>query len=139
MIFLSTTVVGILTNFYKRAGEVSCSSLSTEGKEIALRVFGKTYFIKDEVWCSHQMISPLKESQDQQSWKNLGKSFSITRINRPHFDVFGKEIEFDFSPKRWMLTLMRHFRLLRALTANVAFPREKDCEGYSSKASLWNR
>ena len=68
---------------------------------------------------------PLKESRDQQSWKNLGKSFSITRINRPHFDVFGKEIEFDFSPKRWMLTLMRHFRLLRALLPMWHFQERK--------------
>ena len=27
----------------------------------------------------------------------------------------GKKIEFDFSPKRWMLKVMRHFRSLRLL------------------------
>ena len=104
-----------IEDFLKNAGELACSSQTDDEKAIALRVLAKTYFVKDEVFCSHQMISPIKNSRDLGSWSKLGKGFKITRINRPHFDVFGQGIEFDFSPSTWMLKLMRHFRILRLL------------------------
>ena len=84
-------------------------------QEIALRTLVKTYFIKDEVFVSHQMISPLKLEADKEMYDTLGKSFSVVHINRPSFDVSGKKIEFDFSPRPWMLKLMRHMRLLRLM------------------------
>ena len=59
------------------------------------------------------MISPLKKYRDQLNWSRLGKGFQITRINRPHFDIFGISLEFDMSPKTWMLKIMRHARVLR--------------------------
>lgn len=82
-------------------------------RAMALRTLAKTYFVKDEVFVSHIMISPQKRTQDSQRFSHLGKSFSLNRINRPAFDVFGKKIEFDVSPKDWMLKIMRHMRLLR--------------------------
>jgi indolepyruvate ferredoxin oxidoreductase len=61
------------------------------------------------------MISPMKLEQDKQRYKELGTSFEVVHINRPAFVVGGKKIEFDFSPKPWMLKLMRHLRILRLL------------------------
>lgn len=87
----------------------------TEGLEIALRTLVRTYFIKDEVFVSHTMISPVKTEADQKSYMNLGTGFEIVHINRPAFDIFGKKIEFDFSPRPWMLKIMRHLRVLRIL------------------------
>lgn len=81
----------------------------------ALRTLAKTYWIKDEVYVSHQMISPVKVSRDQDRYKSLGSSYKVVHINRPAFDLFGKKIEFDFSPKVWMLKIMRHMRILRKL------------------------
>ena len=81
----------------------------------ALQVLAKTYFVKDEVFCAHQMISSKKIKNDDLAYKKIGTSYKINRINRPHFDIFGKEIEFDLSPSTWMLKFMRHLRILRVL------------------------
>lgn len=86
-----------------------------EALPIALRVLAKSYWIKDEVFVSHLMISPLKTSVDQERYAHLGSSFEVVHINRPAFDVGEKKIEFDFSPKPWMLKIMRHMRILRKL------------------------
>ncbi len=75
----------------------------------------KTYWIKDEVFVSHLMISPLKTSVDEANYLELGSSYEVIHINRPAFDLMGKKIEFDFSPRPWMLKIMRHMRLLRLL------------------------
>ncbi len=80
---------------------------------MAVRTLAKTYFIKDEVFVSHMMVSPMKLARDKEQYDVLGKSFSIERINRPAFDLFGKTYEFDISPTDWMLKTMRHIRLLR--------------------------
>lgn len=86
-----------------------------ENLSVAVRVLAKTYWIKDEVFVSHLMISPLKTSIDQASYQNLGSSYEVVHINRPAFELFGKKIEFDYSPKPWMLKIMRNLRVLRVL------------------------
>lgn len=83
---------------------------------IALRILAKTYWIKDEVFVSHLMISPLKTSLDKLRYQDFGTSFEVIHINRPAFILFGKKIEFDFSPKPWMLKIMKNFRVLRLLS-----------------------
>lgn len=88
---------------------------SGEELEIALRTIARAYWIKDEVFVSHLMISPLKKVQDQKRYGNLGTSFNIVHINRPGFVIMGRKIEFDFSPRPWMLHLMKHMRVLRLL------------------------
>lgn len=82
---------------------------------IALRTLAKTYFIKDEVFISHMMISPMRRKNDVDNYGSIGKSFTKTFINRPSFDIGSKKIEFDFSPRPWMLKVMRHARFLRTL------------------------
>ena len=104
-----------IEDFMQNAGLIANSNFANEHKKLALRILSKTYFIKDEVFCSHQMISPLKKYRDQNNWGVLGKGYLINRINRPHFDIFGMAIEFDMSPSTWMLKLMRHFRFLRVI------------------------
>jgi indolepyruvate ferredoxin oxidoreductase len=103
-----------LADFYQKAIELK-QYYQGEELAIALRTLAKTYFIKDEVFVSHQMISPLKTSVDEVNYQQLGSSFEIVHINRPAFNFMGKKIEFDFSPKRWMLKVMRHMRILRLL------------------------
>jgi indolepyruvate ferredoxin oxidoreductase len=82
---------------------------------MALRTLVKTYFIKDEVFIAHQMISPLRRVHDENHYGNLGTHFKKVFINRPSFDIGSKKIEFDFSPRVWMLKSMRHARLLRQI------------------------
>ena len=81
----------------------------------ALRTLAKTYFIKDEVFVSHAMVSPLKRHRDRRLYGRLGRKYRIDPVNRPSFDLWGKKIEFDVSPRPWMLKLMRHGRFLRRL------------------------
>lgn len=82
---------------------------------LALQTLTRTYWIKDEVFVSHLMISPLKTREDSERYSHLGSSYEVVHINRPGFDVLGRKIEFDFSPKLWMLKIMRHLRILRKL------------------------
>ncbi len=86
-----------------------------EALSVAMRILAKSYWVKDEVFVSHLMISPLKTAIDKERYAHLGSSFEIVHINRPAFDIGQKKIEFDFSPKPWMLKVMRHLRILRNL------------------------
>jgi indolepyruvate ferredoxin oxidoreductase len=99
----------------KPLSQIPEAHMSQELKRLFLQTWMKTVWIKDEVFVAHLMISPLKKAQDQKRFSSLGKSFKIQRLNRPAFDVMGKHIEFDFSPREWMLKLMRHARFLRLL------------------------
>ena len=82
---------------------------------MALRSIAKTYFIKDEVYIAHMMISPMRKLSDDKNYGDLGTSYKKTFLNRPSFDLGEKKLEFDFSPSKWMLKIMRHARFLRAL------------------------
>jgi indolepyruvate ferredoxin oxidoreductase len=86
---------------------------SKELFHMALRTLAKTYFIKDEVYIAHMMISPMRKLADQKNYGDLGANFQKSFINRPSFNIGAKKIEFDFSPSPWMLKLMRHARFLR--------------------------
>lgn len=102
------------TEFIQKAGELGeYFKDDNELRAMSLRTLAKTYFVKDEVFVAHIMISPQKREADKIRYQNLGKRFSIKRINRPAFEIFGKKIEFDISPKVWMLKIMRHMRILR--------------------------
>jgi len=80
---------------------------------IAVRTLAKTYFIKDEVFISHIMISPMREHFDQSQYGNLGTHFYKKFINRPKFDLGSYCLEFDLSPKVFMLKMMRQSRFIR--------------------------
>jgi indolepyruvate ferredoxin oxidoreductase len=88
-----------------------------DGKELttAIAVLVKTYWIKDEVYVSHLLSSHLKRQVDANQYQNIGIATRITHINRPHFELFGRELEFDLNAKDWMLKVMKHFRILRIL------------------------
>jgi indolepyruvate ferredoxin oxidoreductase len=91
----------------------------TEHRRIALRTLCKTYWIKDEVHVSHLMVSPIKTWRDRQAYGHLGSDYRIVHLNRPEFEVFGRRVAFEFSPKTWMLKLMRHQRWIRKFQAGV--------------------
>ena len=91
------------------------SSYDEKNLPMAIRTLAKTYFIKDEVFIAHMMVSPMRRAHDEKEYKTLGKSYKKTFINRPSFDIGKKKVEFDFSPKPWMLKAMRHARFLRTI------------------------
>lgn len=102
-------------SFMNNAYEISLIIKDEEERAIALRALAKTYWIKDEVLVAHLMIGPLKILMDKEKYSILGKSFKVVHINRPKFTLFGKNLEFDITPKDWMLKIMRHLRILRIL------------------------
>lgn len=104
-----------LSHYYQEALNLKKKYSNQEELKIALRVLTKTFWVKDEVFVSHVMVSPIKKNQDKKRYGKLGSSFSVMHINRPSFVVFGKKIEFDYSPKQWQLHFMRHLRILRKL------------------------
>ena len=89
-----------------------------ELQKMAVRTLAKTYFVKDEVYIAHMMISPMRRAQDIKQYKNLGIGFKKVFINRPSFDIAARKIEFDFSPHLWMLKIMRHARFMRLILPN---------------------
>lgn len=91
-------------------------SLESELFNLAFRTLVKTYFVKDEVFVAHQMISPIRKKMDDDRYKDLGSSYQKKFINRPAFDISDeKVIEFDFSPRPWMLKALSKARFLRAM------------------------
>lgn len=108
-----------LDSFIKEAGKLAglYAGLNKSGEllDISVRTLARTYFIKDEVFVAHQMISPMRQSNDQKLYGDLGTGYRKVFINRPAFDIGEKKIEFDFSPRPWMLSFMRHARFLRVL------------------------
>jgi indolepyruvate ferredoxin oxidoreductase len=103
-----------LSDFYEKALDIK-KIYDSEDHALALQILAKTYWIKDEVFVSHLMISPIKVEQDKKRYESLGSRFKLVHINRPSFVIMGRKIEFDFSPNPWMLKIMRHLRLLRSL------------------------
>lgn len=104
----------MIGHFYERSLDLIKLYKKTD-LVIALRILARTYWIKDEVFVSHLMISPVKLEQDKKEYSDLGSRFEVVHINRPSFVFIGRKFEFDFSPKSWMLSIMRHLRFLRPL------------------------
>ena len=87
-----------------------------EEKRIALRTLARTYWIKDEVFVAHKMVSGIQRNIEKVRYGSKGVAYRVVHINRPSFELWrGKKIEFDLSPKDWMLKLIRHGRWLRKL------------------------
>jgi indolepyruvate ferredoxin oxidoreductase len=106
---------GLLIDSFILNCEQISKSYNPELLLMAVRTLAKTYFVKDEVFIAHMMISPMRRISDVENYETLGTSYKKIFINRPSFDLGSKKVEFDFSPKLWMLATMRHARLLRTL------------------------
>jgi indolepyruvate ferredoxin oxidoreductase len=104
-----------LNNFIKEVSLLVDLYKTEELFNIAIKALVKTYFIKDEIYIAHIMVSPMRKYEDQVNYNELGTSIKKTFINRPSFNIGKKKLEFDFSPSEWMLKMMRHCRFLRVL------------------------
>lgn len=101
--------------FIEAATTIAQAPRTNEQKKVALALAARTFWIKDEIFVAHKMVSNIQKKRDQKTYSQLGTSFNVVHINRPSFDLFGKKIEFDINPKDWQLKLMRHMRILRTL------------------------
>ena len=107
-----------IQDFLKYAESINELYPDKDLKAVALRTLVKTFFIKDEIFVSHIMISPVKELREKEFYTKLGSAYKIFYINRPSFDIMGKTLAFDFHPKKWMLRIMRHMRVLRKILSS---------------------
>jgi indolepyruvate ferredoxin oxidoreductase len=76
----------------------------------------KAMIIKDEVYVAHLLTSEEKFLRDNHRYHvdaKRGDKIVYHHLNRPEFIIAGKNIRFKFSPKKWMLNTMKHFRWLR--------------------------
>ena len=76
----------------------------------------KAMIIKDEVYVAHLLTSEEKTRRDHHRYHvdpERGDKIVYHHLNRPEFNVLGRDLRFKFSPKKWQLNLLKHFRWLR--------------------------
>ncbi len=81
-----------------------------------IRNLHKAMIIKDEVYVAHLLTSEEKTRRDHHRYHvdpARGDKIIYRHLNRPEFNLFGRDIRFKFSPKKWMLNVMKHMRWLR--------------------------
>jgi len=76
----------------------------------------KTMVIKDEIYVAHLLTSEEKTRRDRHRYHvdpRRGDQLVYHHLNRPEFNVLGRDVRFKFSPKKWQLNLLKHLRWLR--------------------------
>lgn len=76
----------------------------------------KAMIIKDEVYVAHLLTSEEKTRRDNHRYHvdaERGDKIIYHHLNRPEFNIAGRDFRFKMSPKKWMLNTMKHFRWLR--------------------------
>jgi indolepyruvate ferredoxin oxidoreductase len=76
----------------------------------------KAMIIKDEVYVAHLLTSEEKTRRDNHRYhvdSERGDKLVYHHLNRPEFNILGRDVRFKFSPKKWHLNLLKHFRWLR--------------------------
>ncbi len=113
--------VDYAARYVDRVLEILGKDTNQEGFEATravVKYLHKVMEIKDEVYVAHLLTSPEKYKKDAKRYKvdlKGGDRIAYKHINRPHFDLFGIGIEFDFETKDWMLQIMKRMKFLRFL------------------------
>ena len=74
--------------------------------------------IKDEIYVAHLLTSEEKFRRDRERYRideARGDSAEYLHLNRPHFHLFGRDVEFDFKSRNWQLRILRSLRFVRDL------------------------
>ena len=82
----------------------------------AIKYLHKVMLIKDEVYVSHLLTSREKFARDKIRYnidEKNGDKIKYLHLNRPHFTVFGIDIEHDIDTRNWMLHIMKRMKFLR--------------------------
>ncbi|MEI6084494.1 MAG: 2-oxoacid:acceptor oxidoreductase family protein, partial [Verrucomicrobiota bacterium] len=76
----------------------------------------KAMIIKDEVYVAHLLSTEEKTLRDNHRYHidaARGDKIIYHHINRPEFNLFGRDFRFKLSPKKWQYNFLKHFRWLR--------------------------
>ena len=88
----------------------------------------KAMVIKDEVYVAHLLTSEEKTRRDHHRYhvdEQRGDKIIYHHLNRPEFNVLGRDIRFKFSPRKWQLNLLKHLRWLRRVMPPMAPARTR--------------
>jgi indolepyruvate ferredoxin oxidoreductase len=78
----------------------------------------KSMLIKDEVYTAALLTNPEKYKRDRRRFNvnpERGDRIIYKHHNRPEFEVFGKNVRFEWKSRDWQLRLMSQMRFLRNL------------------------
>jgi indolepyruvate ferredoxin oxidoreductase len=76
----------------------------------------KAMVIKDEIYVAHLLTSEEKTRRDQHRYHvdaERGDKLVYHHLNRPEFNILGRDFRFKLSPKKWQLNVLKHLRWLR--------------------------
>lgn len=76
----------------------------------------KVMAIKDEIYVAHQLTSEEKHRRDRARFNvdpSRGDRLIYRHLNRPQFNLWGREFAFNIKSRDWMLNLMKRLRVLR--------------------------
>jgi indolepyruvate ferredoxin oxidoreductase len=82
------------------------------------RYLARVMAYKDEIYVAHLLTSEEKRLRDYDRYNidpSRGDKIEYEHLTRPHFKLFGKDIQFSMNTKDWMLRLMRGMKFLRPL------------------------
>ena len=93
----------------------------------------KAMVIKDEVYVAHLLTSEEKTRRDHHRYhvdEQRGDKIIYHHLNRPEFNVLGRDIRFKFSPRKWQLNVLKHLRWLRRVMPAWHRREREFCDWY---------
>ena len=84
----------------------------------AIKYLHKVMLIKDEVYVAHLLTSETKLRRDKELYnvdESNGDKIKYVHLNRPRFNIMGRDLQWDMNTKNWQLNLMKRMRFLRRL------------------------
>jgi len=88
----------------------------------------KVMCMKDEFYVAHLLTSEEKFKRDRLRYnvdEKRGDKLVYTHLNKPHYEFFGFEIEFNLKTKNWMLNILKNLKFVRPYLGYWHFGPEK--------------
>ncbi|MDP6776911.1 MAG: 2-oxoacid:acceptor oxidoreductase family protein, partial [Candidatus Latescibacteria bacterium] len=89
-----------------------------QATETVIRCLARAMAYKDEIYVAVLLTSEEKRRRDYERYRvdpDRGDTIRYAHLNRPHFVVWGIDIQFSLRARPWMLRLVRRMRILRKL------------------------
>ncbi len=104
-----------LNEYLNDLQQLSSTFTETDERAIALRALSKTYWVKDEMFVSHQLASSQRQEKLAERFDYLGTGWRVELFNRATLPFGKKGFELPFTVQKRALKWARHARFLRAL------------------------
>ncbi len=94
------------------------SEMDYRATKAAVKYLHKVMLIKDEVYVAHLLTNETKLRRDKALYnvdESNGDKIKYVHLNRPHFTIMGRNLQWEMNTKNWQLNLMKRMRFLRRL------------------------